>query len=106
MLEKAGANVDIAYDGHQAASLLINSAPDVILLDLMMPRVNGYEFLRSIRSMEKMSHIPVIIVSNMSNRPNDVKKLAELGISDFLTKSDITLEDLIERIKAYTRKTS
>ena len=104
ILEKSGATIDIAYDGLQAISLLKEPIPDIILLDLMMPRVNGFEFLRSLRSMEKLSGIPVIIISNLKDRPADIKMLSELGISDFLTKSDTSLDELVERIKIRTKK--
>lgn len=102
--EQAGAIVLRAFDGVQATAALDQAIPDIIILDLMMPKLNGFEFLQYLKGREKFSKIPVIIATNMKDRPRDIDKLKELGISDYLTKSDMSLDDLIGRILLHIGK--
>jgi CheY-like chemotaxis protein len=77
-----------ASDGQQAMDLLLYElvvTPDVIFLDLNMPKMNGLEFLRMIRNNRAFKQIPIIIYTTSSN-PEDMRKSRELGATDFVTK--------------------
>jgi CheY-like chemotaxis protein len=77
-----------AVDGQQALDVLMLElvmTPDVIFLDLNMPKMNGMEFLKMIKSHRSFKKIPVIIYSTSSN-PDDIRKTKELGATDFVTK--------------------
>jgi CheY-like chemotaxis protein len=77
-----------AADGQHALDILMFElvvAPDIIFLDLNMPRMNGMEFLKTIKSHRSYKKIPVIIYSTSSN-PEDMRKTKELGATDFVTK--------------------
>jgi len=90
-LKKLNAEYDlfIAYNGREALSMLTNSdrpvVPDVILLDLNMPKMNGLEFLRAIRNNERLSGLKVFIMTT-SGEPGDRAVAEELGISGYIIK--------------------
>jgi len=71
---------------------------DLVLLDLMLPGVDGFEILRTIRKDEVIGKVPVIVFSNLYEE-KDVKEATKLGISNFMVKSNFTLDELVEKIK-------
>ena len=71
---------------------------DLVLLDLMLPGVDGFEILRQIRKDDAISKMPVIVFSNLYEE-KDVKEATRLGISNFMVKSNFTLDELTEKIK-------
>ncbi len=89
---------DSAYDGDEALKKIENNPPDLILLDLMMPRVSGYEVCQSIKKNKKTQFIPVIVVTAL-NELSDKIKAIEIGADDFLMKPFNKLE-LLTRIKS------
>lgn len=102
-LSKAGYEVQIAYDGQQALTMLEAFQPDIILLDLILPIKDGFTFLKEARQMDKFKNIPVIIASNLGQN-EDVSKGLSLGANDYLIKSDTTLDILLDKIKALIEK--
>jgi len=84
MLGCIGYDIETAADGHEALEK-IGPDTDLVLLDIMMPRKNGFEVLKEIKSTPALSHIPVIIISAVSERENIIKGI-ELGAEDFLPK--------------------
>ncbi len=79
--------VDIARDGEQAIDTIrkATTLPNLILLDLNMPRMNGIEFLKILKNDEKLKYIPVVILTT-SNYPNDILKCYEIGIAGYVMK--------------------
>lgn len=73
--------------------------PDLILLDLLLPNIDGYEFLAKIRENPMLKSVPVIVFSNLSEE-KDILKAKNLGITDFMIKSNFTLDELLEKIKS------
>jgi len=74
--------------------------PDIILLDIVMPYMDGLEFLRKIRSEEKYKKIPVILLTNLSQK-EDVDMGLEIGAQDYLIKSQFTPSEVFEKIKKF-----
>jgi CheY-like chemotaxis protein len=100
-LERAGFSVAVAYDGKLALEYLQHEKhPDMILLDIIIPAIDGFEVLRRIKADEKTKDIPVIIVSNLGQE-EDIKKGHELGAADFLVKANWSMEDVIAKINTY-----
>lgn len=85
MLSKLKFNILSANSGQQALDLLARTEPDVILMDIMMPGMNGFETTRAIRANPATSHIPVIILSAL-NSDADIKEGLEAGANEFITK--------------------
>lgn len=89
--------VQVASDGEEVLNILKTFTPDVILLDLMMPKKDGFSVLEFIRSDPTYKHLPVIIASNLGQK-EDLGKGMGLGANDFIVKSDMSLSDLVTKI--------
>lgn len=84
-LEKLGYTVAIAVDGRQALEMLACEPYELVLLDIMMPEVDGYEVLRRVKASERLRHTPVIMISALNNMES-VAKCIEMGADDYLPK--------------------
>ena len=93
-------DVILATDGISGFELAEKEKPSLIILDLMLPRMNGFEFLKKIKSDEKLKNIPVIVVSNLGQK-NDSERAIKLGAKEFLIKTNYSLEEIIKKIKGY-----
>lgn len=96
--EKGGFDCRVAFDGKEGLEDLEKDVPDLILLDLIMPIKNGFEFLKELRANEKFKDIPVVVLSNIGQDANK-KAAKELGVIDYLVKAEWTLITVVERIK-------
>jgi len=72
--------------------------PDLILLDIILPKVDGYEFLERMKKNEKTKDIPIILLTNLESA-EDIQKAFEKGATTYLVKSDYKLEDIAKKIK-------
>lgn len=100
-LGKEGFTVNYVSDGLAAIeSLKKGEFPDLILLDLMLPKMNGFDILKEISQNHQWKNIPVLILSNL-NSEEDVAKGKKLGASDYIAKADTSIDDVIAKIKKY-----
>jgi DNA-binding response OmpR family regulator len=96
-LSRAGFEVTTAVDGAEALEKVKSTKPDIVLLDLIMPKMNGFEVLKKLKADDELKNIPVAILSNLS-QVTDEEEARKNGAVDFIVKSDFSLEQLIERI--------
>ncbi|KKQ90582.1 MAG: OmpR family response regulator [Berkelbacteria bacterium GW2011_GWA1_39_10] len=101
--EKDGFQVSQAVDGQDGLDKLANSEPAAILLDIMLPKVDGFEVLRRIKEDPKTKDIPVVLSTNLGGGEEDRKKGQDLGAADYLIKSDNTPAQIVEKIKGYIK---
>lgn len=101
-LKKDGFRTIIAYDGEEAISQANRERPDLIILDLMLPGIDGLEVCKSIKKEEKTSSIPIIMLTAKAQEADKIVGL-ELGADDYLTKP-FSPRELIARIKAVLRR--
>lgn len=101
-LIKEGFNVEQAPDGETAVEKIPTFRPNIILLDIMMPGIDGYEVLKQVRhnSDPEIASIPVIMLSNLGD-DEDIKKAMVSGADDYMIKSNITTDDVIAKMKIY-----
>jgi DNA-binding response OmpR family regulator len=97
-LEKDGFVVIQAFDGEEAIQALKQEKPNLVILDLIMPKVTGFEVLQTISITPGFEHIPVVILSNLA-QDSDIEKARQLGAREYFVKVKISIDDLIERIK-------
>ena len=97
-LRQRGFAVSSAVDGAAALEAIASEVPDLVLLDLLMPRVTGLEVLRSLRSRPETRALPVLILSN-SSREQDLAEIKQLGVAGYYVKSDLSLQELGDRIE-------
>jgi len=96
-LTKEGFAVTVAYDGQEALDKLSVGSFDLMLLDIMMPQVDGFAVLAKMK--EQKIKTPVIVSSNLS-QVEDIERAKSLGAVDFIVKSNVTLAEIIQKIKA------
>jgi len=87
-----------ALDGEQGTTLAKLEMPDLILLDIILPKKDGYKVLEDIRADKKTRNIPVILLTNLESI-KDIQKAFEKGATTYLVKSDYKLEDIVKKIK-------
>lgn len=103
-LEKEGHQVSLAQDGEAGLQFLQREIPELVVLDLMLPKLDGLELCRMIRSKTKFNHLPVIMLTAKSEEVDKILGL-EMGADDYLTKP-FSPRELTARIKALLRRSS
>ena len=100
-LVKEGFTVYEAIDGEQALNGIKEIKPDIVLLDIILPAVDGFQILANIRSSDDpdIAKIPVIMLSNLG-QDDDIKKAMDIGANDYLVKAHFTTEEIVEKIKS------
>ena len=102
ILDEKGYKIETALNAKEAYSLIEKDTPDLILLDLLMPKISGFDFLEEIRKNEKTKNTPVIVVSALTDEEN-VEKIMGMGAIDFV-KKPIDLQYLVERVESILQK--
>jgi len=102
-LTAMGYEVSLAMDGREGLEKIKQVVPDLILLDIVMPRMGGLEVMAEMKKDEKIANIPVIIISN-SGQPLELEKAKELGAVDWLVKTEFDPKEVTEKIQKYINK--
>ena len=89
-----------AADGEEAMNQLVSTNPDMVLLDIILPKISGFSFLEQVQTDPNLNKIPVIILSNLA-QGEDVQKGKDLGAIDYFVKANTSLEDLIKKVRAF-----
>lgn len=97
-LEREGYKVVKALDGEIGLKLAQTQKPDLILLDLILPRKDGFEVLKELKAEPETAKIPVIILTNLE-RMQDIEKALNQGATTYLIKANYTLEEVIEKVR-------
>ena len=96
-LKKEGYNIRLAKDGEKALAEIEKEIPDIVLLDLIMPGIGGFEVLEQIKAEEKYKDVSVVIFSNLGQE-HEIEKGKKLGADDFLVKAESTPNVVIKKI--------
>ncbi|MFA6096782.1 MAG: response regulator [Candidatus Paceibacterota bacterium] len=94
-----GFDVVSALDGEKGFQLAKEEKPDIILLDIILPKMDGFEVLTNLKATEETKEIPVIILTNLSDLEN-IQKALDLGANTYLVKADFHLDDVLKKVKA------
>ncbi|HEX8974370.1 MAG TPA: response regulator [Patescibacteria group bacterium] len=97
-LSTEGFEVSCASDGEAGVEMAHTNKPDLILLDIVLPKKDGYEVLQEIKADEAVSHIPIVLLTNLGS-VSDVEKALELGATTYLVKADYKLEEVTAKVK-------
>jgi len=98
ILKQEGYEMTSALDGEVGLRLAETQKPDLILLDLILPRVHGFEVLKKLKEDKETKDIPVIVLTNLEGL-GDVEKAIELGATTYLVKAQYSLEEVVQKIK-------
>ena len=102
IFQQEGFKILSAFDGEEGLKLAIKERPNLILLDLILPKKDGFEVLKELKADEKMKDIPVIVLTNLEGI-GDVEKAIELGATTYLVKANYKLEDVVTKIKDFLK---
>ena len=97
-LDLEGFDIQEANDGEKALSAALDYKPDLILLDVMMPKISGFDVLDILRNTPETSNIRVIMLTALSQDKNK-QRAEELGVDEYLVKSQVVISDVVERVK-------
>ena len=105
-LSMLGYSVRVASDGEVGWAELQKETPDLVLLDIVLPKKDGFEILSDIRANATLKNLPVILLTNLGQKP-DVQKGLELGADDYIIKAHFTPTEVVEKIeKMLAKKTT
>lgn len=99
-LTRLGYEVKIAKDGDETLVMMESFDPNLLILDIMMPKKNGFDVLADIRQDPRWANLPVIVATNLA-QPEDVVRAKELRADYYVVKSDISLSDLTMKIASF-----
>ncbi len=105
ILRLDGYTVIEAEDGEEALAMLENQHPDLILLDLVMPKVSGFDVLAKIRAIPDLSNTPVVVYSILNDKA-EIDRALKLGANDFTIKGQTPAHEVLTKIKALLPKTT
>jgi CheY-like chemotaxis protein len=98
--ELEGHNVRVATNGEECLEVLTEYTPELILLDILMPKLNGFHVLKEIKKQPNLRQIPVILLTNLGEAEVDMNRelASALGVSDYLIKSRHTPDEVVEKV--------
>jgi len=99
-LSKEGYEIEVARDGEEGVNKMreMDPKPDLVLLDIIMPKKNGFEVMEEMQKDENLKNIPVMVISN-SGQPVELDKAKELGAKDWIIKTDFNPDEVVEKVK-------
>ena len=97
-LKSEGYEITPGYDGEEALGKIKEVMPDLVLLDIMMPKMDGLSVLREVRASAATATIPVIVLTNLGD-VDTISKIVESGAADYLLKSDQSVDNVLQKVK-------
>lgn len=104
-LELEGFETQEVNNGEEALSTAVQFKPDLILLDVMMPKISGFDVLDILRNTPETANIRIIMLTALS-QPKDKERAESLGVDDYLVKSQVVIGDVVERVKYHLGMTA
>jgi DNA-binding response OmpR family regulator len=96
--KNAGFEATPAYDGEEALTKIREIKPDVIIMDIMMPKLDGIGVVWELKATSETANIPVVMLTNMSDAET-ISKIMEAGVTDYLLKSEQSIDQIVEKVK-------
>lgn len=102
-LDGEGFDVDVAIDGDEGMKKIVEGKPQVVLLDIILPGMDGFEILKKMQSDPELSKIPVMLLTNLGQQ-EDIERGLRLGAKGYLIKAHFTPAEIVDKIKAVVRE--
>ena len=90
-------HIDVAGNGEEALAMIKRHNPNIVLLDMILPKMNGFEVLEVLQADPKLKKIPVLVLSNLG-QDQDIEQAKKLGARDYIVKSNFSLQKVVEKI--------
>lgn len=100
--ENEGYDIRKALDGETGLKMAFEDKPDLILLDIIMPKLDGFSVLRSLKEDSKTKDVPIVLLTNLG-QDEDVKKGKSMGAVGYLVKANLTPAEVVNKVKDYLR---
>ena len=97
-LEIEGFDVREVHNGEDALSATVDYHPDLILLDVMMPKISGFDVLDILRNTPETANVRIVMLTALS-QPKDKERAESLGVDDYLVKAEVVIGDVVARVK-------
>ncbi|KKR10065.1 MAG: Two component transcriptional regulator, winged helix family [Parcubacteria group bacterium GW2011_GWA2_39_18] len=101
-LESAGFDLAVAYDGEAVFKKIEEKTPELILLDIVLPKMDGFEVFKKLKADPKFNKIPVILLTNLGQK-EDIDKGLGLGARDYLIKANFIPSEIVEKVKSFLK---
>ena len=102
---KAEPNFEVftATNGEEGEKMILDRKPDIVLLDIIMPKKNGFEVLEAVRKNPDMKNTPIVMLSNLG-QGSDKDQAKKIGAADYWVKVDMEVKDIVEKVKNFLGK--
>lgn len=102
-LEKNGFKVFPVINGVEALNILAKEPIDMVLTDILMPEMGGFELIERMKADEKLKNIPIIILSN-SGQPVEIHQAIKMGVEDYLTKAEFDPQEVLDKVQKHLKE--
>lgn len=99
-LKGAGIDVSVCHDGETGYRQIQEIKPDLVLLDLVLPKKHGFKVMEDLRNSPELKAIPVVVLTNLES-PHDIEKASSFGIKAYLVKANYTLSEILKKVEEY-----
>ncbi|OGZ31341.1 MAG: hypothetical protein A2931_03150 [Candidatus Niyogibacteria bacterium RIFCSPLOWO2_01_FULL_45_48] len=99
-LESDGFEIYSAVDGETGLRTIAEKKPDLVILDIILPRKSGFEVMEALSADKELSKIPVMVLTNLESS-QDVNRMMELGAKSFLVKTNYSLDEVLVKVKGF-----
>jgi len=97
-LQKEGYDVQVAIEGNAGLQKVLDIKPNLLLLDLMLPNMDGFQIMEQLQGNDDLAHMKIVIFSNLGS-DEDITRGMKLGASEYLVKSSFTLDELVKKVR-------
>ncbi|MBM2818261.1 MAG: two component transcriptional regulator, winged helix family [Parcubacteria group bacterium] len=97
---KLGFDAEAASDGEEGLNKILNNKYDLVLLDMILPKMDGFKVLEEVKRNPSLNDLPIVVASNLYDK-NDIDKAVSLGAADYIIKAYNSPENIVDRVKAF-----
>jgi DNA-binding response OmpR family regulator len=98
-----GFDAEAAADGEEGLNKIISNKYDLVLLDMILPKMDGFKILEEVKKNQSLKNLPIIVASNLYDK-NDIDRAMSLGAADYIIKAYNSPENIVDRVKAFLQK--
>ena len=98
-----GFDAEAASDGEAGLNKILNNKYDLVLLDMILPKMDGFKILEEVKKNQSLKNLPIIVASNLYDK-NDIDRAMSLGAADYIIKAYNSPENIVDRVKAFLQK--
>ena len=98
-----GFDAEAASDGEEGLNKILNNKYDLVLLDMILPKMDGFKVLEEVKKNQSLKNLPIVVTSNLYDK-NDIDRAVSLGAADYIIKAYNSPENIVDRVKAFLQK--